>query len=75
MPRDYKISLQDIVQAIELIEVYVKGLSAKQFRAERMTQDAVVRNLEVIGEAVKNIPESVRDSYLLSNGLPGCAIF
>jgi hypothetical protein len=57
MPRDYRVSLQDILEAATWIDEYVRGISFEQFRADRKTVDAVVRNLEIIGEAAKNIPE------------------
>ncbi len=62
MPRDYKISLDDILEAVERIETYTAGMDRAQFQADRKTVDAVIRNLEVIGEAVKNIPPDVRAS-------------
>jgi uncharacterized protein with HEPN domain len=63
MPRDYKVSLADLLEAAEWIETYVAGMTLEQFRADRKTRDAVVRNLEVVGEAVKNVPQDVRGRY------------
>lgn len=63
MPRDFRVSLEDIVDAARWVETYVGGISLEQFQADRKTVDAVVRNLEVIGEAVKNIPQTVRDQH------------
>ena len=60
MPRDYRIYLEDILGATRKIRAYTNGLSKTAFLADDKTFDAVVRNLEVIGEAAKNIPESVR---------------
>jgi uncharacterized protein with HEPN domain len=60
MPRDYKVSLDDILEAIERIQDYTAGMDEKQFQADRKTVDAVVRNLEILGEAAKNIPPHVR---------------
>ena len=60
MPRDYKISLDDILEAVDRIETYTAGMDKAQFHADRKTIDAVIRNLEIIGEAVKNIPPEVR---------------
>lgn len=45
--------LSDIKEAMGLITSYMKGLTYKKFLADRKTQDAVVRNFEVIGEGVK----------------------
>ena len=61
MPRDYKQQLDDILQAIAFIREYVKGMDYKAFAADIKTQHAVIRNLEVIGEAARTIPEDVRD--------------
>jgi uncharacterized protein with HEPN domain len=47
--------LGDIVEAMELIGLYTKGLTYKKFLTDRKTRDAVVRNFEVMGEAAKNI--------------------
>jgi uncharacterized protein with HEPN domain len=60
MPRDYKISLDDILEAVDRIETYTAGMDKVQFQTDRKTVDAVIRNLEIIGEAVKNIPPEVR---------------
>lgn len=62
-PRDPRVYFQDILQAIASIETYVNGMSTTDFAADRKTQDAVVRNLEVIGEAAKRIPEHVRNKH------------
>ncbi len=61
MPRDHKQQLDDILQAINFIREYVKDMDYKAFEADRKTQDAVIRNLEVIGEAARTVPEEVRD--------------
>ena len=61
MPRDYKQQLDDILQAIAFIREYVKDMDYKTFEADRKTQDAVVRNLEVIGEAARTVPDEVRE--------------
>jgi len=63
MPRDYKAYLEDIVQAAQKINRYISGLSLQTFSADEKTIDAVVRNLEVIGEAVRNIPADIRERY------------
>jgi len=55
--------LGDIVEAIELITLYTQGLSFDDFSQDRKTQDAVIRNLEIIGEAAKNISAYVKKKY------------
>lgn len=46
----------DIWEAMDMIGLYTKGLTYRKFLEDRKTQDAVVRNFEVIGEATKSIP-------------------
>ena len=52
--------LKDILEAIERVESYVKGLSFEQFSKNSWVIDAVVRNFEVIGEVAKQIPEEIK---------------
>lgn len=63
MPRDYKLYLDDILEAINNIEEYTRGVDLNKFQTMKMAIDAVVRNFEVIGEAVKNLPETARVPY------------
>ncbi len=58
--RDYRAYLKDILEAIERIEEYTEGLDFDDFLENKLVQDAVVRRLEIIGEAVKNIPEEIK---------------
>ena len=60
MPRDSRVYLEDILGAIARIRRYTRGLSKDAFAADDKTVDAVVRNLEVIGEAVKRLPADLR---------------
>lgn len=60
MSRGYKVYLQDIIEAIKKIEKYTKGMSYSRFKKNGQTVDAVVRNLEIIGEAAKNVPREFR---------------
>jgi uncharacterized protein with HEPN domain len=55
--------LNDIREAIDRILTYTAGLTYQQFMEDIKTQDAVVRNLEIIGEATKNLSMSVRKSH------------
>lgn len=55
--------LSDIVEAIGRIQAYVAGMTCGAFLEDIKTQDAVVRNLEIIGEAAKNLSEDVRQRY------------
>jgi|GEM_PF-1029912 uncharacterized protein with HEPN domain len=55
--RDLRLFLIDILECIEKIESYISGLSYEEFIQDAKTKDAVVRNLEIIGEAANQIPE------------------
>ncbi len=61
MPRECKAYLKDILEAISKIENYTKNISFNDFVRDELIKDAVVRNLEIIGEAVKNIPDDVKN--------------
>ena len=63
MSQDSDIYLEDILEAIERIQAYLQNVTRETFEADRMRIDAVIRNLEVIGEAVKQVPDSVREKY------------
>lgn len=52
---------QDILQSIRRIKKYVKGLSFEDFEQDQMKIDAVVRNFEIIGEAIKNLAKMAKD--------------
>ncbi len=61
MPRDPDVYLEDILTAAERIASYVEGYTRESFGDDPKTVDAVVRNLEIIGEAVKQVPAAVRE--------------
>jgi len=61
--RNYKLRIQDILDCINIIESYIKGKSENDFYSSYQLQDSVIRRLEIIGEATKNIPEEVRKKY------------
>ena len=48
--------LEDIVDSIERFTAYVDNMSYDEFMADLKTQDAVIRNIEIIGEAAKQLP-------------------
>src|SRR3989304_9161226 len=60
MPRDYKVYLDDILEAPTKSRDYTKGLTLEGLKGDAKTLDAVVRNLEIIGEAAKKVPEEIR---------------
>jgi uncharacterized protein with HEPN domain len=61
--RDHKIYLKDILAAVESIEAFVKGMSFEEFSADDKITSAVVRKFEIISEAAKQIPDSIRRQY------------
>jgi len=60
MPRDPRLYLDDILEAIGQIMEYTELMDYEAFARDRKTQDAVVRNLEIIGEAAGRLPESIK---------------
>ena len=61
MPRDYRVFIDDILDAISQISEYTSGYDIYAFAKDRKTMDAVIRNLEIIGEAAKHLPEEIRN--------------
>jgi len=59
--RDSSILLEDILDCINKIEEYTKDLSFEEFEENHLVIDAVVRNIEIIGEASKNVPIEIRN--------------
>lgn len=63
MKRDYRDYLQDILEAIRDIADFTAGMDFDAFARDKKTINAVVRSIEVIGEAAKRIPKSLQDRY------------
>ena len=63
MPRNSRVYFEDILEASRRIQAFTKNYTLRQFSNDDKTFDAVVRNLEIIGEAVKNIPSSFRSKH------------
>ena len=61
--RQVQDSLQDMLEAARRILQYIENIDFEQFQKDFKTQDAVLRNLEVLGEAAKNIPDDFRDEH------------
>jgi len=61
--RDMQVFIEDILECIAKIEEYTKEITEDDFYENTQIQDAVLRRLEIIGEAVKNIPQEFRDKY------------
>lgn len=63
MQKQYKIYFEDILAASEKIEAYIKGLNYEDFTKNSLVIDGVIRNLAIIGEAVKSIPSEIKKKY------------
>ena len=62
MSRDWLLYLDDLIDSAEKIQRFVLGRSFQTFSSDEMLFDAVLFNLEVIGEAVKKLPEEAKSS-------------
>ena len=63
MKRDHRDFVDDMQQAISDIESFTEGMKKEAFQRDRKTINAVVRSLEVLGEAARNIPEAIHQKY------------
>ena len=61
--RDYILFIEDVLTCIEKIERYTSNVSFEDFSGNDMAVDAVIRNFEISGEAVKKIPEEIKKRY------------
>lgn len=64
MSKDYRVLISHILECISKIEEYTRDITKDEFLRSTQIQDAVMRRIEIIGEAVKNIPQkAVKDKY------------
>jgi uncharacterized protein with HEPN domain len=61
--RNYRLYLKDIFDAMEAIERFVEGMEFEDFKRDDKTSSAVIRKFEIIGEATKNLPDSIKEKY------------
>lgn len=59
MKRDFRLFINDIIENIELIEKSTNQLTKDQFKSDKLLIDATIRRLEIIGEAIKNLPSDL----------------
>ena len=62
MTRDFRDYLSDIVKAIESVESFTRGMSYDEFVRDEKTVWAVIRGIEIIGEAVTNLPDGLKEA-------------
>lgn len=63
MKRDISIYISDILENMKLAEYFVKGITYEEFVSDTKTNHAVIRCIEIMGEAAKHVPEDVRQKY------------
>ena len=63
MKRGLRLFIEDILESIKLIEKYIRNISKENLDNNQKLKDSIARRLEIIGEAVKNIPDYFREKY------------
>jgi uncharacterized protein with HEPN domain len=63
MKKDDSVYLSHILDSISQIEEYTEGLTKEEFLAKRLVQDGTIRQIEIIGEAIKNVSEPLKERY------------
>ncbi len=63
MRKDDRLHLQDILDCIQQIKIYLRNLNWEDFKTDSKTKDAVLRNLEILGEAATRLSNKFRDEY------------
>jgi len=61
--RNWRMRVEDILVCIEKIKTYTRGMTFDQFSIDGKTVDAVIRNMEIIGEAAGLIPMEIQEKY------------
>lgn len=63
MKKYHKIFIKDMISSMDSIEEFVKGMTLEQLMKDDKTSSAVIRKFEIIGEAAKHIPETLKDNH------------
>ena len=63
MSRSLRLYFEDILRSCNKILRYVQGLNYEEFINDELRLDAVLRNLQIMGEAAKQVPQKIRDIY------------
>ncbi len=61
--RNWKLFIEDMLECMQKIERYFQDMKFEEFQSSEITIDAVLRNLEIIGEAARNIDEDIKNKY------------
>jgi len=61
--KDVRVYIDDVLECIDKVGGYTEGVSEEEFYENTQIQDAVIRRLEIVGEAIKNIPVDFREQY------------
>lgn len=61
--RVWKLRITDMLESIQVIQDYTSGMDYDTFIADRRTVDAVIRNLNIIGEAATHVPDEITEQY------------
>ena len=64
MTRDFRDYLSDILKSIENIEAFTNGMSYDEFVRDEKTVWAVIRGIEIIGEAVSKLPDEMKEKHI-----------
>lgn len=63
MIRDDRVYLSHIIQSVSLIEKYTENLTEEEFLSNSLVQDGTIRQIQIIGEATKNLSRNLREQY------------
>lgn len=61
--RQWRLRLEDILEAVTSIQEFTRDMTLESFKTDKRTVDAVVRNVEVIGEAARHLPQEIERRY------------
>lgn len=61
--RNWKFRIEDIISSLDLISEYTSGIDYATWSSDRKTIDAVIRNIEIIGEAAGHVPDDIQERH------------
>jgi uncharacterized protein with HEPN domain len=63
MEKDDRVFLQHVLDSITIIEEYLQGVDEEKFMQTRLLQDGVIRQIEIVGEAIRHVSKDMRHTY------------